>query len=645
MQLALKLLDGLLLSNFAPVPNIWRKMNRSKNVSFYRSVSLAILFCLSVLAIVLGKPILAPLALSFLLAFVLNPIVRYLESKRIPRLPSVLITSAVVLIVFLVFSTAFLTQFRQLASELPTHAKEVGDKIERLRQGAGTYIGSAWSMVDEIAARFQPEESEATISDRPVVVAAQDSSRPYLSMLPSFLGSLFQPIANTLIVIVLTVFMLISREDLRNRFLAILGQSRLSETTRILNDTSLRLSRYLLGLLTVNAGFAITFMAGLFLIGVPYAAVWGCLTFFLRFIPLLGSSISMLLPLALSIAVLPGWYAPIAVLSIYLALEGLTGNVIEPLAFGKSVGMNPLAVIVALMFWTWAWGPLGLALSTPMSLMIVTLGRHLPCFSMLDFLLGDTRPLPVHIIFFQRILSKDRAEAVKLYASVESNLGTTYAFQKVIMNSISYADRELRLRSITDETHREVMTSIMEIVDSYPVAVAPSSKAVEADVDLTLEPRSNALPKIIAFCSDEIRSKFAIGILQKRWPNFAWSVCENPSRFALKECLDEDVRLVIFSATPPHKSAQIEAVITRLRRSGYSDWIAVGNWRAKTLSQSIRHQLKQAGADYVTHRLHAMDRMIPHIQAQTRDIIEIVEAPPRPIAFHEKDTIGLVTSS
>jgi predicted PurR-regulated permease PerM len=620
---------------------IWPKMNRSKNFSLYRSVALAILFCLSVLAIVLGKPILAPLALSFLLAFVLTPIVRYLESKRIPRLPSVLITSAVVLIVFLVFSTAFLSQLRQLASELPTHAKEVGDKIERLRHGAGSYLGSAWSMVDEIAARLRTEESEANISDRPIVVAARDSSTPYLSMLPSFLGSLFQPIANTLIVIVLTAFMLISREDLRNRFLAILGQTRLSETTRILNDTSMRLSRYLLGLLTVNAGFAITFMIALFLIGVPYAAVWGCLTFFLRFIPLLGSSISMLLPLALSVTVIPGWYAPIAVLAVYLALEGLTGNVIEPLAFGKSVGMNPLAVIVALMFWTWAWGPLGLALSTPLSLMIVTLGRHLPCFSMLDFLLGDTRPLPVHIVFFQRILSKDRAEAIKLYASVESTHGTAYAFQKIIMNSIAYADRELRLRSITDETHREVMSSITEIVDSYPVAIALSSNGLETHDALTLEPHQNVLPKIVAICSDETLAKFAIGILKKRWPHFAWSVCGNFSRHSLQECLDESVRLVVFSATPPHQSEQIEAAITRLRRSGYTGWIAVGYWRAKTLSQSMRLQFKHTGADYVTHRLHAMDRMIPHIQSLTRDDLDPVEQSD----YHEPEAVGLSTGS
>ncbi len=620
-------------------------MYRSKSISLNRSVSLAILFCLSVLVIVLGKPILAPLALSFLLAFVLTPIIRYLESKRVPRIPSVLITSAVVLILFLIVSTAFLSQLRQLASELPTHAKEVGDKIERLRHGAGSYLGSAWSMVDEITARLRTEESEATISDRPIVVALQDSSSPFLSMLPSFLGSLFQPIAYTLIVIVLTVFMLISREDLRNRFLAILGQSRLSETTRILNDTSLRLSRYLFGLLTINAGFAIAFMGGLFLIGVPYAAVWGCLTLFLRFIPLLGSAISMLLPLALSIAVLPGWYAPIAVLLVYLALEGLTGNVIEPLAFGKSVGMNPLAVIVALMFWTWAWGPLGLALSTPMSLMIVTLGRHLPCFSMLDFLLGDTRPLAFHIVFFQRILSKDRAEAIKLYASVESTRGTTYAFQKVIMNSIAYADRELRHRSITDETHREVMSSIMEIVDSQPVAIAPSSNAPETNDDLILEPRSNNLPKIVAICSDETRSKYAIGTLKKRWPNFAWSVCEKLSRLTLKECLDKNVRLVVFSSTLPHKSGEIDAVITRLRRAGYTGWIAVGYWRSKTLNQSIRLQLKLAGADYVTHRLHAMDRMIPHIQTLTRDDIDIVETSLKPMASHEIDTIGLLTGS
>src|SRR5690606_20027284 len=182
----------------------------------------------------------------------------------------------------------------------------------------------------------------------------------WLGMLPLVALPVLEPLGAATVALVLAVFMTVHRDDLRNRLLALLGRARLSQTTQLLSDSSYRLSRYLLGLVAVNFGFAAAFSLGLFVIGVPYAAVWGCVAFFFRFIPWVGTALSMLLPLAVSIATQHGWWPPLAVAALYGCLEFTTGNFIDPWLFGSSVGMNVVAVLVAIVVWTCAWGLVGL---------------------------------------------------------------------------------------------------------------------------------------------------------------------------------------------------------------------------------------------------------------------------------------------
>ena len=295
--------------------------------------------------VIFGKPLLAPISLSFILAFVLTPIVRRLEALGIGRIASVLVIAIVVSVFSLFLGAKLLSQLNALVAELPQHRQEIEAKLASIRTGPDTPISHVIAM-------------------------------PWVASVSRLLADVVEPLASALVVIVLVVYMLISREDLRNRFLALIGNRHLTSVTTIVNESSSRLGNYLLGLVGVNFVFALCYGFALYLLNVPYAAVWGAVTFVFRFVPLLGSFVSMLLPLCVSLLFMPGWFVPVSVVVIYLSLEGFTGNVLEPWLFGKSVGMNPFALLIAIMFWTWAWGAVGLVMATPLSLMLATLGRE-----------------------------------------------------------------------------------------------------------------------------------------------------------------------------------------------------------------------------------------------------------------------------
>lgn len=567
-------------------------------------------FCLVVALLVVGKPLLAPISLSFLFAFVLNPVVRFLEARGVGR------GFAVGIIVTIVFSTLFglsialFAQLQHLAIDLPTHSRELEQKISGLRSSSGETFSRVWEMLDHVSATFH-EPSRELEESKPVTVVQLSPGNAWITSLPTFLVPVVAPLATAALVIVLTIFLLISREDLRNRMIAMIGQSRLSSTTRILDDTSARLSKYLLGLVTVNLGFSISFTLLLFAIGVPYAAVWGSVSFFFRFVPLLGSAVSMLLPLAVSIATLPGWLPPLGVIGGYLALEGITGNFIEPWLFGRSVGINPFALLMAIMFWTWAWGPLGLMLATPLSLVIVTLGRHLACFAALDYLLGDTRPLPPHVVFFQRLLAADTVEATKLLKDVSKGRGTAFAVQRVVVNGLHHADRELRNKAISREVHANFVSAVDEVVKAVfsEFGKLPNT-ASKTSAGADLSGATESLPDLVIV--GEGRANVTIDALVQSPRSATWQRHPILNRRLADRLTSAAAPLVILCAVAPHRFAELEASCRLLRRQGFQGLIAVGYWKFNTIGSDARQQLKQAGADYVTHRLHSMDRMVAH---------------------------------
>ncbi|MGV3484322.1 MAG: AI-2E family transporter [Planctomycetaceae bacterium] len=610
-----------------------------------RSFFVIATFCLIVLIIVVGRPVLAPLALSCILTFVLTPVVRYLESRDVSRGIAVGMTTTLTVLVAIALSIAFVSQLGHLVAEMPAHEREVAAKFAGLRDLGGAVPDKVWDYVDAFfaggAGQAEDLEGEGVGELKadgvaPIVVVQEDSSPRWLEWLPSMIGPITEPIVNATVVVVLAVFMMLRRDDLRNRLLAFLGRTRMSRVTELLGDSSERLGRYLLGLLGVNFGFAVAFAMGLYFLGVPYPALWGCVTFFFRFVPFLGSSVSMLMPLAMALTV-PGWMAVFGVIALYATLEFSSGNFLEPWLFGKSVGMNPLAVIIALMFWTWAWGMVGLLLATPLSLILVTLGRHFPCFESLNLLLGDKHPLPRHIAFYQRMLAEDDVELQSLLTATQRLRGPAFTVQRLLLDTLSHADRELRRGAITKEIHRHVTARVealtaQVIANKAKVAAQDAPAEVNGAKDTPLASSAGDKLRIATFSLGDQRGSIVLQVLFSHRPEL--EVVFNQALvtpYMIRKCIDADVDLVVFSITGSDAKQVLESACRAFRRNGYNGWIAVGWWRSRRLAESTKRALKQAGADYVTYRSHSMNRMLDFTldsRDQAKQPSEATESPP-----------------
>lgn len=687
-------------------------------------------FCLIVLILIIGKPILAPLMLAGIIAFVLLPVVSVIERQGINRVLAVSTAMFIVVSLAAVLGIGLVSQIRSLAADLPQHTQEIRAKYDGLRELGGPLwekpaellnrfwatnadgghaagdTGPADRTAQEAAGDQLPdldrnqqqlgnnrpeagnraadqasEEAAAEPEPTPVVVQSADEN-PVLRWAPTVFNSVAEPIASGGLVVVLATFMLLRREDLRNRLLALLGRTRLAHSTHLLEDASERLSGYLLGLVSVNFGFSIAFTLGLMLLGVPYAALWGAISFFARFIPIIGSAVSMLAPLAMAIATVPGWLAPLGVIALYLMLEGITGNLIEPWLYGRSVGMNPVAILVAFMFWTWAWGFIGLALSTPLTLILVTLSMHVPSLSWINVLLGDSHPLPKPIAFYQRLLAQDRCEADRFLRGMVEKRGPSEAMQTLLLPAWRRADRELNSGAIdqtqydalAEEANLAVESLIAQVVAGQTSKNLADDRDTERDYGRTADraadhaasdgrspaglPRAAGDSEITA--SDVAGGETTDGDVAAGDRQADREACQESGQYAtlrvatyafqsdradhvlrlllsgqdrldvvqvekwtpplIRRLMKQPPDMVLLSVIRPTERDQAIAIAKTLRRHGYRGWLALGWWRNKPLRRSTRLQLKDAGFDYVTYRLRSMERMLRYsVENNTND--------------------------
>lgn len=368
----------------------------------------------------LGQDMFLPLAIAMLLTFALSPLVTQFRKRGVPLTAAVLVTAFLAFSAIAVFSLMVASQLSTLARDLPTFQDNIITKLDGLKQQGGDsglvarLTDMATAINSEIRTAFPSAETgeatRAAPTDAPVQVEVVERQSP-LDTLVSLVLPLVSPIATTGLVVVIVIFMLLEREELRDRFIRLIGSSDLHRTTQVLEDAGSRVANYLLIQLLVNVIYAVPIGLGLWLIGVPNAPLWGMLTLVLRFVPYIGSILSAAFPLFLAFAVSPEWSALLWTAALFIVVELVTSNVIEPWLYGSRTGVSPLAIIVSAIFWTWIWGPLGLVLSTPLTVCLVVLGRHIPQFELFDILFGDEPVLAPHARLYQRWLAGDALES------------------------------------------------------------------------------------------------------------------------------------------------------------------------------------------------------------------------------------------
>lgn len=420
-----------------------------------------------------AREVLLPLVVAVLLSFVLTPPLLFLRKLHVPRVLSVVIvvTAAFSIIFFLGWILS--QQANDLAENLPRYQHALTDKIGKLRESTRSTrifekIGNAINTLQELNPPELQPETAPSLGDnagKPVIVEIHKTEPPPLQILQDVAGTVLPPLATFGIIVLFVIFMLLQREDLRDRMIRLMGASDIQRATATLNDGATRLSKYFLRQVLINASFGAFIALGLWLIGVPSPIGWGVLAALMRFVPYVGSFISAAPPMLLAAVVDPGWTTVILTGALFLVSEMVMGQVVEPLVYGHGTGLSPIAIIIATVFWTWLWGPLGLLLATPLTVCLAVLGRHVEALNFLDVLLGDAPALTPAQSFYQRALIGDSAEATyQAELSLKEGKPLVTYLDEVALGALQLAERDAERGTLDTEHMARIDGTIDEMM-------------------------------------------------------------------------------------------------------------------------------------------------------------------------------------
>jgi predicted PurR-regulated permease PerM len=470
-----------------------------------------------------GFDVLLPLAFAALLAFVLTPPLIALRRLHVPRALGValLVTTAFALIAGLGWLMS--QQVTELARDLPAYETTLSNKITSVRRSTTNSIllRRMAGLVHRLQADLAPGDDDNTAAadqtphPRPVPVKVTGARSNILDLYQDIVGTLLPPLAIVCIVFIFLIFILMQREDLRDRAIRLLGTSDLQRSTAAMNDAARRLSRYFLRQTLLNTLYGIFIAFGLWMIGLPTPVVWGALATIMRFVPYFGSYIAAAFPLLLAAAVEPGWHMFLLTLALYLISEPIMGQLIEPLVYGRGTGLSPTAVVVSTIFWTWLWGPAGLILATPITLCLMVLGRHVDGLHFFEVLLGDEPPLSPAQSFYQRALTGDAAEATYQAELCLKDQSLQSYLDEVAMKALELAETDAERGTLEAGEIERIGGTVQEVIDNLahfaPRRWFSQFRRASADSHADDEAEESGLAQLLAFEeSDEAPSGVAV---------------------------------------------------------------------------------------------------------------------------------------
>jgi predicted PurR-regulated permease PerM len=546
-----------------------------------------------------AKVVLIPFALAILLTFVLTPIVKMLERIRLGR---VLSTLSVVLLAVVAVSALGWTvglQFSQVMNELPNYRTNIKNKVDSLHWTRNQTINNASNTMNEISKELAaPPARDASGESRPSYTASRQRPLPVEIVKPPSLPlesvqSVLGLIASFGIVVVFTFFMLVRRENLRNRFIFLAGQGRLHAMTQAMDEAAARVSRYLRLQLIVNICYGVFIGTCLHFIGVPGALLWGVLVGILRFLPYIGPPLGAILPLLLSLAVFNGWSRPLMTLGVFVVTEIIVSNLIEPWLYGAYTGISSLAVLVAAIFWTAIWGPIGLLLSTPLTLCVVVIGRYVPRLSFLPVLLGDDPVLAPESRFYQRLLALDQDESRVILVEYLKSKSLEELYDSVLIPALNLAERDRHRNRIDADTEKFIAHNTKQLIEElYEIdtahcggrAAEQSQPSIDAESSGGLErrtPPKNQALKVICIPArdeaDEIVGRMLAQLLEKSGLRASCIPCQRASEMVLRatQALPD---VVCISALPPFALVHAKSLYHKLRAQAPGMRIFIGLW-------------------------------------------------------------------
>ncbi|MGY2052595.1 AI-2E family transporter [Methylobacterium sp. JK268] len=598
--------------------------------------------------LVLGRDILVPLILAILLSFVLVPAVRALRRLRVPRVAAVLLVVVLTFGALGAVGSLLVGEASQLAADLPRYSLTMRDKIKTLQSATagGGAISRLLDMASDLSRELQPPEAPAGPAEAPrgapMRVEVVEARASLLATLGTYAAPVLHPLATTGLILLFTVFILLQREDLRNRAIRLAGSGDLLRTTAAIDDATARLTRFFLAQAGLNVAFGLVIGLGLWVIGVPSPVLFGVIAGILRFVPYIGAAIGALLPLVLAAAVDPGWTMVLATAALFLVVEPIAGHVVEPLLYGHSTGLSPVAVLLAATVWTFLWGPVGLVLATPLTVCLVVLGRHVQRLAFLDVLLGDQPALAPAEIFYQRMLANDPGEAIDQGRQFLKARPLVTYYDEVVMRALLLAEEDFARgtleRSRQDQVGEAFRTVVARLGEARAsvwrralgreaaaavAAVGPDPRAARTVLDPdALSPRFRGASPVLCVSSggafDLATTAMLSQILARHGlANRVTTLRELRERPA-EAPVPEGIGLVCYSYLHPVSLSQIRFVVRQTRRLLPGVAVLVGFWGERDPASLARLRRAVGADDLVTSLGDALDVALTRARAASR---------------------------
>lgn len=629
--------------------------------SLRQSAGFTLLCCVAVIGVLyFAKDILLPFALAILLGFLLAPFVTWLERWKCPRLLAVLLVVAVSFSGIGILGYVVVHELYNVADRLPTYRKNIINKAQALRsEGSGVFKKVTDVLADvleapnplsgpspdqALTAQQEPGEGKKIVQPVLVEVVNRVSAN---EITRNVLGPILSPLGMAAFVIVLVVFMLLKREDLRNRLIHLIGSRQLNVTTQALDDAGSRLSRYLVMQLLINSAYGLVIAVGLYFLGLPNPLLWGALSGVLRFVPYIGPLIAAIIPTALSLAVFEGWTRPALVLGLYLLNDLVSNNVLEPWLYGASTGISTMGIIVSAAFWTWLWGPVGLVMATPLTVCLTTVGRYVPSLAFLNTLLSDQEALSPGQRLYQRLLALDPEEAVEVAEDYLAQNSLEALYDTVLLPALSLAEQDRHVGDLDELKQRLILDTMRELVDDLGTrakrdvvtkreAVAEREAGAERDAvaqrEVAAEEHAVAgqgastngqtaaavvAPQDIAvLClpardeADEIAGMMLAQLLEARGVKARVLTTNALVGELLTEVAEQAAGVVCVSALPPFAATPASYLCKRLRAKFPKLSIVVGLWHIDGGTKKTEERLAATGIDkFVTTLAEATEQL------------------------------------
>jgi predicted PurR-regulated permease PerM len=569
-----------------------------------------------------ARAIIIPVALALLFSLLLAPVIAFLQKIKLPRLLAIflVIVSLVGLAGLIGWKTS--QQLVDLTNHLPTYTENLKDKIHALKNSKGqslNKVSAALTELEKDIARPASGAHPANEARKKVVTPGSSEKEPLaVQVVPpanSFgaVERVLGPLSTGAIVIVFTIFMLIGREDLRNRFIRLIGGGHLTVMTQALDETTHRIHRYLLMQSMVNGGYGVVIGIGLHFIGIPNAWLWGVATAILRFLPYIGPPLAALMPIVLSLAVFAGWYHALATVALYVVLELTVANFLEPRLYGAHVGLSPLAILVAAVFWTLIWGFPGLLLSTPLTVSLVVMGRYVPSLGFLSVLLGDQPVLSPAAQYYQRLLATDQNEARQILEQHLKEKSLEELYSSVVIPALSLAEQDRHRNKLDTDTQDFIYQSSRELIEEFDdIATEPDPNAASNQgLPNGSQVQNEGTRRLDVLCipardtADDVVALILCQLLERQGHS-ARSIPIGTTSEILSQVTDSKPEIVCISALPPFAMEHARTLYGKLRLQSPELHILICLWHFEGDVQRMAARFKLAPGDGFFTTLHQL---------------------------------------